>query len=375
MTYPALNVFSSTLQCLTRTKAQREFEQKLYMNGLAKTQVLVVKKLNETIPSKELAMKFILQELDVARQGDTLSQNFATQSGFHLAQYLGALDKFEEDQAEIEKIQAIFLNFLSKIANEKVMFQIAMIILDGVMEYWLLGKYDGEAVPFVEKEEISEDIVLEKPVRRSSLKPSFQNIKVAVMKKLEFTDKKIQNVLDLFKNEKEVSKPIPKIYTEEKVNDLMEEYSHVIEDIITGKVSAENAKEIAIFQTEISLAAEEGNNLASVFCTFFEPNPSFPSLPLPITTMDEKSKIFFIKILSTFEEKGFSQSLENYLYENRDNVYALATANDKFMQYLMAFWYVWENDDEEKALQDEALWYGQSASNGFKPAVQKMNEK
>lgn len=380
MIQATLNFFSSTLQCMTLTKAQREFEQKLYINGLAKEQILMIQKINATIVSQELARKFVLQELDVAQQGDRLSQNFAKQSGFHPAQYLGTLEKFEEDREEIEKIQALFLNFLSKIANEKLMFQIAMEILDGVMKYWEIGKYDKEVIPFIQEENNTETPRVKEPLVKFSMK----NMKTLIMKKLEYADDRIQDVLDRLttrlkssqSNEKieEEPKVAMKIYTDEKVNELMEEYSHVIEDIITGNINPKHHEEIAIFQEEISKAAEEGNNLASVFCAFFEPNTSYPNLPFPIVYMNDKSKTFFLKILSTFEEKGFSESLEDYLDENRESVYALATANDKFMQYLMAFWYVWENEDEAKALEEEALWYRQSANNGFEPALEKMNE-
>ncbi|CAA6826440.1 MAG: Unknown protein [uncultured Sulfurovum sp.] len=381
MIHTALNFFSSTLQCMKRTKVQQEFEDKLYVNGLKREQGKLVQQINETIISEELARKFVLQELDMARQGDALSQDFVKNSGFHPAEYLGALEKFEEEREEIEKIQLLFLNFLNNIANEIIMFQTAMRILDGVMKHWEIGKYDKEAIPFVNEEKINEDVSLGKKVGTgSALKFSMKNMKTVIMEKLEYADDKIQELLDTFKKNKEEPKVAEtklgvKKYTDEKVNDLMEAYSDVIEDIITGEINPQNREKIISFQEEISRAAEEGNNLASVFCAFFEPSDSFPTLPLSIINMNDKSKIFFIKILNTFEEKGFSDSLEDYLYENRENVYALATGNDKFMQYLMAFWYVWENEDEAKALQEEALWYRQSADNGFELALEKINEQ
>ncbi|CAA6825165.1 MAG: Unknown protein [uncultured Sulfurovum sp.] len=400
MIHTELNFFSSMLQCITRTKEQKAFEQKLYLNGVKKEQVILIEKINKIIASQDLATKFVLQELDVARNGDAFTQNFAKKSGFHLAQYLGALEKFKEEREEIEEIQVLYLNFLDKIANEKIMFQTSMAILDGVMEHWIIGKYSEEGKFFVQEEEraeaVKEQLPIEKKVTIDSLKIYMNNIKAVVMGKLEYADDRIQDVLDKFnkikdekikaraeskveskeklKTETKTEKKV-KIYTEEKINDLMEKYSHVIEDIITGDINPKNREEIEIFEEEISLAAEEGNNLASVFCAFYEPKASHPNLPLPIINMNDKSKTFFIQILNTFEEKGFSESLENYLEENRENVYALATGNDKFMQYLMAFWYVWENEDESKIIQEQNLWYAQSAANGFEPAVQKMTKE
>lgn len=342
-----LSFFNATLDCIGRTKEQRAFEQKLYMNGLEREKTTIVQQINNSIASQSLATKFVLQELDVASQGDTFSQDFAKKSGFHSAQYLGALKSFEQDSQEIEKIQKIFLDFLNKITSEKIMSQTGMSILDGVMEYWEIGKYSEEGQALIHEEDSEKFLPIQEETETTSSDDS----------------------------EEEVPQERVKLYTDEKVNDLMEKYSHIIEDIITGIINPKHTEEIALFEEEISLATEEGNNLASVFCAFFEPKPVFSTLPLPIINMDDKSKTFFIQILTTFEAKGFSKSLQNYLDDNHENVYALATQNDKFMQYLMAFWYVWETQDESKALQEQEFWYSQSALNGFEPAIQKMNQK
>jgi len=90
--------------------------------------------------------------------------------------------------------------------------------------------------------------------------------------------------------------------------------------------------------------------------------------------MDDKSKMFLIQILNTFAKKGFSENLHDYFNKNRDVVYALATKNDMFMQYLIAFWYVWENEDKTKIKEEQKFWYAQSAANGFQPAIKKMKE-
>ena len=230
------------------------------------------------------------------------------------------------------------------------MFQTAISILDGVMEYWEIGKYAEEDEELVHEE-------------NSEVSTPIQEVEVRSQPD------------DIEKEEIAPAEAKVKIYTDEKVNDLMEKYSHVIEDIITGIINPKHVEEIAIFQEEISLATEEGNNLASVFCAFFEPKPSFPTLPLSIINMDDTSKTFFIQILTTFAAKGFSKSLKNYLYDNQDDVYILATKDDMFMQYLMAFWYVLESEDQNKALEEQEFWYKQSALNGFEPAVQKLNRE
>lgn len=385
MIQPLLNFFSSTLQCLRRTREQRTFEEKLYVIGLEKEEAIMIEKINETIPSEELAVKFVLQELDVARQGDTFSQNFVQNSGFHKAEYLGALKKFEEDREALEEVQLLVVDFLNKISNEKTMFKVSMAMLNGVMEHWEIGKYSEEGQLFLQDELMKKELPLEKSTP-FKLMLSLKQIKMFIMEKLVYADDKIQDLLDayaLYKEKKKVPVSslkeedfkeneaivVVKIYTEEKVNELMEEYSHIIEEIITGKINSSNSEEVEMFQNHMSLAAKEGNNLAFVFCAFFEGTTSFP-----ITHMDDKSKIFFIEILDTFQKKGFSKSLHTYLQKNGENVYSLAKGNDKFMQYLMGFWYVWKNEDKRKIKEEQDFWYNQSALNGFNLAIEKMKK-
>jgi len=379
--------FSSALHCFRRTEEQRVFEERLFIKGLKKEQIKIVKKINQTIPSEELAVKFVLQELDAIRIGDMLNQDFTKKSGFHHAQYLGALEKFTEVQKELEKIQTILFPFLNKIANEKIMSQANREILDRVMEYWEIGKYSEEGKLFVEEEKETPSTINPKTTN-FSLKPYLKQIQKDVMHKLVTVDNKIQNLLDSYalsqkraKEEKEEEEPLKEqqeskitIYTEEKINSLMEEYSHIIEEVITGKIHPEHQNEVEVFKEHISLAAVEGNNLSFVFCAFFETKSSFSTLPVPINMMDDKSKMFLIQILNTFAKKGFSDNLHDYFNQNRDTVYALATKNDMFMQYLIAFWYVWENEDKSKIKEEQKFWYTQSAKNGFQPAIKKMEE-
>ncbi|CAA6812097.1 MAG: Unknown protein [uncultured Sulfurovum sp.] len=383
MTKTKLNFFSAIIQCFRRTKEQRKFEEELYTRGLAKEQEIMIQHLNEIIVSKELAKKFVLQELDIASKGDASLQYFVNKSGFHVSEYLGALGKFQEDKEKIEMIQFVFLNFLNKISDDQRMHQTAMNILNGIMEHWKIGKYSPDGGVFFE-EETQEETVLQNSVTKPSLALYVKDLKSTVMQKLEVADDKIQDVLDKFNKPKEqeqvkeevikkeevkaeVPKRAVKIYTDEYVDVLMEKHSDVIKEIITGNINPENSDEVKTFQSEISLATLEGHNLASVFCAFFETEST-----LPITSMNETSKAFFIQILNIFDEEGFSESLDEYLEINRDDVYALATEGDKFMQYLIGFWYVFENEDKSKVEEEQYYWYNQSALNGFKPAIEKL---
>ncbi|CAA6799572.1 MAG: Unknown protein, partial [uncultured Sulfurovum sp.] len=299
------------------------------------------------------------------------------------SEYSGAVMKFEQEQEEIEKIQMPFLSFLNKISDEQRMHQIVINILNGVMEHWEIGKYSDNRKTDVIEESL-EELPEMHAQSKSSFRASIEEFKSSVMKKLIIADDKIQEVLDSFSSPK-VEKPVSnerlkeekpkiieesmKIYSDEYVNQLMEKYSDVIPLIIKGEYSEENTQAVQTFQSEMSLASLEGHNLAAVFCAFFETKSS-----VSLSQMDDAAKLFFIKILNAFDDEGFSQSLEHYFEENRDEVYALATKGDKFMQYFVAFWYVFENEDKTKIEEEEYFWYRESASNGFEPAIKKLEE-
>ncbi len=351
-------------QCLGRTKEQRLFEERLYKDGLKKEIKKVMQTINtEIIKSKDIALKFMLQELDILRKGDVASQKFVERSGFHLAEYLGASQKFEEDRAEIQKVQELFLSFLDQIHDKKMMFQSAYSILNGVMEHWEIGKYSEEGKLFIKDEEIEEQPSSSKKSDVSSLSLYVRKLQDSAMDKLVYADDKIQKVLDTFssthmetkqeestvkqeestvkKEEPHIEKvePTVKIYSDEKIYELMEEYSSVIEEIIIGKITPEHHQQVVQFQEHIALALKEENNLASVFYPFFDSKSFSPTIDFPIKEMDDKSKKFFIDILNSFEKRGFSINLHKYLDENQEDVYILASKGDKFMQYLIDFWY------------------------------------
>ena len=354
-------------QCLGRTKEQKLFEERLYREGLEKELKKVIQIINtETIKSQDIALKFMLQELDILRKGDALSQKFAERSGFHLAEYLGTSQKFEEDRAEIQSVQEVLISFLDQIRDEKIMFQSAQSILNGVMEHWGIGKYSEEGKLFIKDEEIEEQPSSSKKSDVSSLSLYVKKLQDSAMDKLVYADDQIQKVLDTFasapmeikEEESSVKKeqptiekiePTVKIYSDEKIYELMEEYSSVIEEIITGKITPEHHEQVAQFQEHIALALKEENNLASVFYPFFDSKSFSSTIDSPIIKMDAKSKKFFMNILNSFEKRGFSVNLYRYLDENQETVYALATQGDEFMHYLIDFWY---EQSESKGLEE-----------------------
>ncbi len=104
---------------------------------------LLAKMFSEKLTSRELALQFVLEELDAARQGNEVSISFAENSGFEPSQYIGAMDKtsWEGDESTLEYIQLYFRKILLKIGDTDIIVRVSLSIVDSIMKGWRLGKY------------------------------------------------------------------------------------------------------------------------------------------------------------------------------------------------------------------------------------------
>ena len=337
--------FKNILDCIGRTRKQREFEEKLQIDGVRNLIDTTFETVNDTILSQELAIKFVLQELDMAQHGDTISQNFVHNSGFEPSEYQGALEKFKENEHELAIIALVFSDFLEKISNKKLLTETTITLLDKIMKHWQIGKY-------ATKEPIQEEI---------NKSPKIEE----VVEKKELIEEKEEVI-----QENDVT---PLVYDSKTVHYLMEEYSDIIKNIIRGQHNRKEQPRIKEFKEHMSMAGEAGNPMAVVFCCFYKQEKS-STLPIPISKMSEESIKFFIEILDTFYREGFSEPLMDYLDKSNDEVWELANNGDKYMQYLLGLWYICDDMTPSECLNAQKFWYEQSANNGFKLAIRKMQE-
>ena len=329
--------FRNIVTCFRKTRKQQEFEEQLQRDGVRNLIDKTFETVNDTIFSKELAIKFVLQELDIAQHGDTISQNFVSNSGFEPIHYQGALEKFKENEHELAIIELVFSDFLEKISNKKLLSETTITLLDKIMKHWEIGKYSIEE-PIQEKIDISprvEEVIEEKVIQNSDITPL--------------------------------------VYDTQTVNHLMEEYSDIIKNIIRGQHNRREQPRIKEFKEHMSIAGEAGNPIAMVFCCFYKQEQS-SMLPVPISKMSQESIKFFIEILDTFYREGFSEPLMDYLDKSNDEVWELANNGDMYMQYLLGLWYVCDEMTPSECLDAQKFWYEQSANNGFKLAIRKMQK-
>jgi len=283
-----MGLLTNLFACIWATKEERQFNAQVRKDGLEIALNRCLEEVNQKIPSKELAIKFVLQELDFAEKEEVLPHDFILNSGFHKLEYQDASERFKESESELLQIQTVSDDFLRNIKNEKEMIASLTTIIEETMYQWEIGKYAPARVeevtqPEVKKEE-EKNIIIE-----------------------------------------EIEEPKPIQYDSDRVNHLMEEYSDIIGDIITGTPNPKEESRIEIFKEHISLASIEGHSdHAIVLSCFYEhKEPYNMQLPIKVSEMSEVSLNFFRSILKGFAKQGFSEPFLDYADNNRDEIHDL----------------------------------------------------
>lgn len=110
--------------------------------GIDKTSELLAEYINQKIPSEDVAIQFVLEELEAASQGNEIARLFAETSGFDEDDYLGAMyNSFEEVDGKNGPQQEILNLCMMLRPNQILMTELRIKTVDNIMKYWKLGKY------------------------------------------------------------------------------------------------------------------------------------------------------------------------------------------------------------------------------------------
>lgn len=110
--------------------------------GLDKTAELLSEYINQKIISEDIAIQFILEELEAASQGNQNARLFASTSGFDEDDYKGAMyNSFEEVDGENGPQQEILNMCMRLYPNQELMTELRIKTVDHIMKIWELGKY------------------------------------------------------------------------------------------------------------------------------------------------------------------------------------------------------------------------------------------
>lgn len=98
--------------------------------------------ISRTLPTREIALQFILQELDGASQGNSASQRFAADSGIQPSQYRGALqNSVPEVEGPAGPQQTLLALSLDLVNSPALMADFRCRIADKIMQKFAIGKY------------------------------------------------------------------------------------------------------------------------------------------------------------------------------------------------------------------------------------------
>ena len=93
------------------------------------------------ISSHRVALQFVLEELDAARQGNESAKKFAISSGFNANEYKNAMhNSFEEVDGANGPQQFLLMSCMS-LGDMELAANMRMQVVDNVMKEWKLGKY------------------------------------------------------------------------------------------------------------------------------------------------------------------------------------------------------------------------------------------
>ena len=121
---------------------KNEMTQTIESLGIDKTAELLAEYVNQKISSEDVAIQFILEELEAASQGNEAAIIFAENSGFDEDDYIGAMNNsFEEVDGENGPQQEILNLCMMLYPNQELMAELRRKTVDNIMKQWKLGKY------------------------------------------------------------------------------------------------------------------------------------------------------------------------------------------------------------------------------------------
>jgi tetratricopeptide (TPR) repeat protein len=135
------SVFSKLID--PETDSDAAFEKQVRTDGIEHASSRIAKLINKKIHSYEVALQFILEELDAARDGNDMAVEFALNSGLSPYEYIGALEKtiWEGEESELEHVQLYLRHFGAKIRDIDLRVELGINIIDKIMQKWEIGKY------------------------------------------------------------------------------------------------------------------------------------------------------------------------------------------------------------------------------------------
>ena len=118
-----------------------DFEEQVRKDGVDHASLRIFQEVQKLIGSYEVALQFVLEEIEAASSGNEMAINFAKNSGFSESDYKGAMDNSFDEVDGPEGPQQFLLGFVLQIRDIDLMVSLRVTTVDKIMQHWNLGKY------------------------------------------------------------------------------------------------------------------------------------------------------------------------------------------------------------------------------------------
>ena len=123
------------------SKKKSAFEQQVISDGIEHASTRVAQELLTKIGSYEVALQFVLEEIEAASQGNKKALDFVKNSGFSESEYSGAMNNSFDEVDGPGGPQLMLLNFVTQISDIDLMVSLRVAAVDKIMQTWQLGRY------------------------------------------------------------------------------------------------------------------------------------------------------------------------------------------------------------------------------------------
>ena len=123
------------------SKKKSAFEQQVISDGIEHASTRVAQEVLTKIGSYEVALQFVLEEIEAASQGNKKALDFVKNSGFSESEYSGAMNNSFDEVDGPGGPQLLLLNFVTQISDIDLMVSLRVAAVDKIMQTWQLGRY------------------------------------------------------------------------------------------------------------------------------------------------------------------------------------------------------------------------------------------
>jgi hypothetical protein len=123
------------------SKKKSAFEQQVISDGIEHASTRVAQELLTKIGSYEVALQFVLEEIEAASQGNKKAVDFVKNSGFSESEYSGAMNNSFDEVDGPGGPQLMLLHFITQITDIDLMVSLRVAAVDKIMQTWQLGRY------------------------------------------------------------------------------------------------------------------------------------------------------------------------------------------------------------------------------------------